>query len=117
MKPEIAYSVYEEAEKMEIVFGIISAVSEVPKSDKLLKLSVDFGKEYGIKSILSGIKKETENIEDFVGKGAFFALNLAPRKIMGILSEGIICPFNMPDHPFLLARGNDGELPKGLKLF
>jgi tRNA-binding protein len=117
MKPEVDFISYEHAAKLDVVYGIITTVEEVPRSEKLLKLSVEFGPEYGTKTILSAIKTEVEDKEKLVGKGAFFILNFPPRKIMGIVSEGMICPFSTANHPFLIGKGVGGELPAGLKLF
>ena len=74
--------------KLMLVVGTIDQCEEVPKSDKLLKLQVNFG-EKGIRQILSGIKKDYKP-EDLIGKQAIFIYNLAPRTMMGLESHGML---------------------------
>uniref|UniRef100_UPI001F27D158 methionine--tRNA ligase subunit beta n=1 Tax=Helicobacter bizzozeronii TaxID=56877 RepID=UPI001F27D158 len=73
--------------KLEIKEGTILTAQSVPKSDKLLQLEVDFGDR--VRLILSGIAKHYQP-DDLMGKQVCALLNLEPRKIMGILSEGMI---------------------------
>ncbi len=74
--------------KVMLLVGTITQCQEVPKSDKLLKLMVDFG-EHGTRQILSGVKKHFTP-EDLIGKQAVFVYNLAPRKMMGLESHGML---------------------------
>ena len=67
--------------------GEIIACEPVPKSNKLLKETVKFGNE--TRTIVSGIAKHYSP-EEMVGKKVVFVTNLAPRKVCGILSEGMI---------------------------
>ncbi len=67
--------------------GEITACEKVPKADKLLKLSVDDGR--GGRQIVSGIAKWYKP-EELVGKKIVFVANLAPAKLRGELSEGMI---------------------------
>lgn len=74
--------------KVEIKVGRILSVEEVEGSDKLYKLSVDFGEE-SPRRVLSGIKKFFE--KDFlIGKQFTFVTNLEPRKMMGLESQAMI---------------------------
>ena len=75
--------------KVEVRVGEILEAEEVLKSDKLLKLKVDLG-EKETRQIVSGIKKYFKNPSELVGKQAMFVTNLAPRKIFGIESDGMI---------------------------
>lgn len=76
--------------KLDIRVGTIVHCSAVEGSDKLLKETVDFGKEIGTKTILSGLQK-WYNPESLIKKQAIFIINLPPRKMMGIYeSEGMI---------------------------
>ncbi len=84
MKPEITY---EDFMKMDIRIGKILQAEKVEKSNKLLKLLVDTGIDR--RTIVSGIAKYFEP-EDVVGKQVNVLLNLAPRKILGIESQGMI---------------------------
>jgi len=74
--------------KVDIRVGLIKSAERVPKSDKLLKLQVDFG-VLGQRQILAGIGKRY-NPETIVGQRAAFVVNLAPRKMMGLESNGMI---------------------------
>ena len=72
---------FEDFEKLDIRVGTIIAVYEVEKSNKLMKLMVDFGDH--TRSILAGIKQERENPIEIVNKQALFVLNLPERKMAG----------------------------------
>ena len=56
-------------------------MSDVEGSDKLVKLTVDFGDHERV--ILAGIKQERENPQELVGRQALFVVNLEPRKMRG----------------------------------
>ena len=90
LKPDINY---EDFEKIDLRVGKILEAEKVPKADKLLKLTVDLGFEK--RTILSGIA-EYYKPEELVGKLVTVVANLAPRKIRGIESQGM-----------LLMAGND----------
>lgn len=88
---------YDDFAKLDIRIGTITEAERVPKSDKLLKLKVDDG--LGGRQILSGIAKHFAP-EDVIGKQVTFLANLAPRKMMGLESQGMI----------LMAEDRDGKL-------
>lgn len=75
-------------EKIEIRAGNILSCLEIENSDKLYELKVDFG-SFGEKNVLSGIKK-WYSPKDLVGKTYLFVTNLAPRALMGKVSEAMI---------------------------
>ena len=85
--PKKAEISFEDFEKVELRVGEIIACEAVPKSNKLLKETVKFGDE--VRTIVSGIAKHYKP-EEMVGKKVVFVTNLAPRKICGIMSEGMI---------------------------
>lgn len=75
--------------KVDIRVGTIISAEKVEKSKKLLKLQVDFG-EFGQRQILAGIA-ETFAVPEFLhGRQTLFVVNLAPRKMMGLESHGMI---------------------------
>jgi methionine--tRNA ligase beta chain len=87
---------FEDFIKLEIKIGKIFSAEKVDGSDKLLKLSVDFGKneagEVITRQIIAGIGKIYAP-EALVGKECPFAYNLAPRMLKGLESQGmILCP-------------------------
>ena len=77
----------------------VVACEKLEGSDKLLKFTLDDGTDKP-RTILSGIRKWYENPEALVGKDVVFVANLKPRKMMGILSEGML----------LSAEADDGNL-------
>lgn len=78
---------YEDFEKLQFQIGKVLSCEEVPKSKKLLLFKVQIGNE--IRQIVSGIKKYYKP-EDLVGKNVLVLVNLAPRAIAGIESQGMI---------------------------
>ena len=82
--PEITF---DDFMKVQLRVGEIIACEPVPKSSKLLKETVKFGDE--VRTIVSGIAKHYSP-EEMVGKKVVFVTNLAPRKICGIESQGMI---------------------------
>jgi methionine--tRNA ligase beta chain len=85
VKPPITI---EDLEKVDVRVGLIEKVEDVPASDKLVRLTVNFG-EFK-RTILVRMKKERENPQEIEGKKALFVVNLAPRKMAGELSEGMV---------------------------
>jgi methionyl-tRNA synthetase len=83
--------------KMDLRVGEILTAEKVEKSNKLLKFSVDTGLD--IRTVVSGIAKHFK-AEDMIGKKVVVMSNLAPRKIMGIESQGML----------LFAENADGSL-------
>ena len=88
---------FDDFAKMDIRIGEIVAAEKMEKSKKLLKLQVNDG--FVTRTILSGIAEHFAP-EDLIGKQVTFLANLAPRKMMGIESEGMI----------LMAEDADGSL-------
>ncbi|MGC3945596.1 MAG: methionine--tRNA ligase [Chryseolinea sp.] len=84
LKAEITY---DDFAKLDLRIGTIVAAEKMPKSNKLLKLSVESGLDK--RTILSGIAQHYSP-EQMVGKQVMFVANLAPRKMMGMESQGMI---------------------------
>jgi len=78
----------EDLEKLDIRVGTIESVDDVPGSTKLVKLVVDFGDH--ARTILAGMKQEREDPSEIQGRQALFVVNLAPRKMAGEVSEGML---------------------------
>lgn len=93
-KPETSF---EDFSKMDIRIGTILEAERVPKTDKLLKLLIDTG--FDKRTVVSGIAGYYKP-EDIIGQQVSILVNLAPRKIKGIESKGMI----------LMAENNAGEL-------
>lgn len=94
MKPLIGI---EDFDKIDLRVGRILTAEKVEKSNKLLKFTVDTGIDR--RTVLSGISKHF-SAEQMVGKRVLMVVNLAPRKMMGIESQGML----------LFAEGADGRL-------
>ena len=92
---------YEDWKKVEIKIGQILSVEKIEKSDKLLKLSVDFN-EGQPRQIISGIAKYFSDIGVLVGKKCAFVTNLEPKPLMGLESNGMILAVGGGDEPFSL---------------
>ena len=88
---------FEDFSKMDIRIGTILEAERVPKTEKLLKLLIDTGIDK--RTVVSGIA-EFYKPEDIIGKQVSILVNLAPRKIKGIESNGMI----------LMAENSNGEL-------
>ena len=86
---------FEDFEKLDIRVGTIVSVSEIEKSNKLMKLEVDFGDH--VRSILAGIKQERENPKQIEGKQALFVVNLPEKKMAGELSQGMLFDIGYAD--------------------
>jgi len=93
-KPEIQY---DDFAKLDLKVATITAAEKVAKADKLLKLEVDLGFEK--RTIVSGIALHFSP-DDIIGKQVVIVANLAPRKMKGIESNGMI----------LMAEDKDGKL-------
>lgn len=91
----------EDFKKIEIKVGQILSVEKVPETDKLLKLSVDFGEEVP-RQIISGISTYFPEIDVIVGKKCAFVANLEPRTIKGLESNGMILAVSGEDFFSLL---------------
>ena len=88
---------YDDFSKMDIRIGTIVAAEKVAKSKKLLKLTINDGLKE--RTILSGIGEHFQ-AENIVGQQVTFLANLAPRPMMGMVSEGMV----------LMAEDKDGSL-------
>ena len=92
VKPAIPFTALE---AVDVRVGTIVAVEDVPKSDKLLRLIVDFGDH--TRRILAGMKQERANPAEIVGRQALFVVNLEPRPMMGEVSEGMLFDLGYAD--------------------
>ena len=97
---------YADFQKLELRVGTILEAGRVPKADKLLCFKIDLG-EAEPRQILSGIAEHFEP-ETLVGRQVCVVANLAPRKIRGLVSAGMILTAEAPDGKLtLLAPGGD----------
>lgn len=80
----------EEFAKIEVKIGTVRTAERVPETDKLLRLTVDFGEETGPRQIVSGINAYVNEPEDLAGRQLAFVTNLALRTIKGLESNGML---------------------------
>lgn len=93
IKPTISPGVFE---SIDIRVGTIERVEDVAKSNKLVKLTVNFGDH--ARCILAGIKKERADPRaELEGKQALFVVNLAPKRMAGEMSEGMMFDIGYAD--------------------
>jgi methionyl-tRNA synthetase len=93
--------VYEDFDKLDLRIGTITAAEKVAKADKLLKLNVDLGFEQ--RTIVSGIAQHFTP-ESLLNKQVIVVANLAPRKMRGIESQGMILTAEQPDGKLILVN-------------
>ncbi|MCW1292843.1 MAG: methionine--tRNA ligase subunit beta [Candidatus Parvarchaeota archaeon] len=101
----------EEFEKLNLVVGKIIDVSEIPKSDKLLKIKISIGEN--TKTVVSGIKKWYKK-EELLGKKVILLENIKPAKFLGEISEGMILAASDGENVSLLTV--DKEIKEGSKV-
>jgi methionine--tRNA ligase beta chain len=104
---------YEDFAKLDIAIGTITAVETIEGADKLLKLTVDIGEEQP-RQILSGIKEYFSDVQMLVGKQCPFLVNLQPRVIRGLESQGMILAC-LHEDTFALLNPSE-ELPSGTRV-
>jgi tRNA-binding protein len=97
--------------KVDIRAGTIVLVEDVQGSNKLIKMTVDFGDHK--RTILAGMKQERANPKEMEGKQALFVVNLAPRKMAGETSEGMIFDIGYPDGITPVLAVPEAPIPDG----
>ena len=80
----------DEFAKIEVKVGTVKTAERVPDSNKLLRLTVDFGEEAGPRQIVSGIAKYVEEPESLIERQLAFVTNLEPRALAGLESHGML---------------------------
>lgn len=123
---------YDDFAKVEIKVGKILSAEKIPETDKLLKLSVDFGMtetpaqpaaddavvppemKPDVRQIVSGISLYFPDPQALVGRKCMFVTNLEPRKIKGLESNGMLFAVSTPDGRFSLLEP-DPTIPEGAK--
>ena len=104
---------YEDFAKLDIRIGTVIAAELVPETDKLIKCTVEFGEELGQRTIVSGIA-EWKKPEELVGRQFPYIVNLAPRMLRGVESQGMLLAASDGGGVALLAP--ERTLPTGTRL-
>ncbi|MFW6310711.1 MAG: methionine--tRNA ligase subunit beta [Nanoarchaeota archaeon] len=104
MKPEITYKDFA---KLDMIIGQIIEIKEIEGADKLWKLKVNIGNEERI--VCAGLKEHYSK-EELQDKKVILLSNLAPRKIKGIESQGMILASVSEDHKQVKIIEPNGEI-------
>jgi methionine--tRNA ligase beta chain len=100
-------------EKLDIRVGTIRQVLDVPGSEKLVQMIVTFGDHE--RSIVAGLKKERPDPKVLEGRQALFVVNLAPRKMAGVLSEGMLFDIGYADGVTPVLATPESPVPDGTR--
>jgi tRNA-binding protein len=111
IKPTISLGILD---KIDIRVGTIELVEDVQGSDKLVKLTVDFGDHK--RSILVGMKQERQNPKEIEGKQALFVVNLEPKVMMGEISEGMLFDIGYADGITPVLAVPEKRVPNGTRV-
>jgi methionine--tRNA ligase beta chain len=111
IKPPISLA---DLDKLDIRVGTIESVEDVPASEKLVRLRVDFGDHK--RTILVGMKKERNNLKsELEGRQALFVVNLPPRKMAGEESQGMLFDIGYADGLLPALAIPERPLPNGAR--
>lgn len=110
IKPSISTDLLDQ---VDIRVGTINLIEDVKGSEKLVKMTVDFG-DYK-RTILVGMKQEREDPKQIEGKQALFVINLEPKKIMGEVSEGMLLDIGYADGLKPVLALPEEEVPNGAR--
>ncbi len=101
---------FDDFTKIKLRVGRVIEASEHPNADKLLVLKVDLGDEQ--RQIVAGLKAFYDP-ESLVGKNLIIVANLAPRKMRGLESQGMLLAASTPDHSQVIIATTDADIPPG----
>lgn len=99
--------------QVDIRVGTIKAVDDIADSDKLVALRVNFGDHQRV--IVAGLKKERADPREIVGKQALFVVNLEPRKMRGVVSEGMLFDIGYADGITPVLAMPESPVPAGTR--
>lgn len=110
IKPTITY---DDLEKIDVRVGTIEQVIDIEKSDKLVKLTVNFGDHK--RTIIVGMKKERANPKEIEGMQALFLVNLEQKEMMGERSEGMLFDIGYADKITPVLAVPEKPVPNGTR--
>jgi methionine--tRNA ligase beta chain len=99
--------------QLDIRVGTIEAVEDIRGSDKLVALRVDLGDHK--RTIVAGMKQERADPREIVGRQALFVVNLAPRKMQGVVSEGMLFDIGYADGVTPVLAMPEKPVPNGTR--
>ena len=104
---------FDDFTKLDLRVGTILEAVKVPKTKKLLQLKVDVGID--IRTIVSGIA-ESFSAEDIIGQKVTVLVNLAPRKLRGVESQGMILMAETPEGKLAFVEPEGNDIRNGIKV-
>jgi tRNA-binding protein len=110
IKAQIDFAVLEQ---IDVRVGTIESVSAIEGADKLVKLQVNFGDH--LRTIVAGLKLERANPREIQGKQALFVVNLAPRKMRGVVSEAMLFDIGYADGITPVLAVPESPVPNGTR--
>ncbi|MGH9545747.1 MAG: hypothetical protein ACRD23_11080 [Terriglobales bacterium] len=110
IKPAVSLEVLNQ---IDVRAGTILSVNDVPNSDKLVQLRVSFGDHE--RTIVAGLKTERAHPNEIVGRQALFVVNLEPRKMRGVLSEGMLFDIGYADGVRPVLAVPENPVPDGTR--
>lgn len=110
IKPVISLELLDQ---VDIRVGTIQAVEEVPDSDRLVRMTVDFGDHK--RRILAGLRQERQDPREIEGRQALFVVNLPAKKIRGEISEGMLFDIGYADGVTPVLAVPESPVPNGTR--
>jgi len=110
IKPSITSQILDQ---IDIRVGTIESVEDIAGSDKLCQLKVNFGDHR--RTIVAGIRKERANPREIEGKQALFVVNMEPRKMRGVMSEGMLFDIGYADGVNPVLAFPENPVPDGTR--
>jgi tRNA-binding protein len=110
LKPAISFDILNQ---IDIRVGTIQSVTDVPGSGKLVALHVHFGDH--TRTIVAGLKQERANPNEIEGRQALFVVNLEPRKMRGVVSEGMLFDIGYADGVRPVLAVPEAAVPDGCR--
>ena len=106
---------FNEWQKIDLRVAQIKNVEDIPGADKLYKLTIDVGSEIGERIICAGIK-EYYSKEELIGKKIVVFVNLKPRLMKGIGSQGMLLAAVSDDHSQVVLISPEKDIENGCKI-
>lgn len=104
---------FDDFARLDLRVAKVLEVSDHPNADKLLMLRIDLGSEQ--RQIIAGLKGHYQP-DELIGKSIVVVANLAPRKMRGEMSEGMLLAASTEDHSQVLVLRPDREVPPGSRV-
>jgi methionine--tRNA ligase beta chain len=102
---------FNDVQKIDIRVGLIKSVEDIEASDELMKLTVDFGTFERV--IVAGIKNEREDPTAIEGMQALFVVNMEPKEMFGVASEGMLFDLGYENKITPVLAVPEKEVPNG----